>query len=274
MESDESDSLESHGDSNSYQSKRGFLRALGKQDLPREVELSSGLYRRSCVYKHTFFAAVGRYDGPGGPLILKFGRRASLFGLPLGWQGRLQCRNEMAAFEALADLDGVPERAEVFAPASFARDFVSGHPLERGEKVDDEFFPRLETLLKQIHQRGFAYVDLHKPENVMVDDSGRPWLMDFQIAFAWPNPIGAIQKLVPNFAGRRVLARFQEADLYHFYKHWRRCRPDTLPEHQRTQPKRPGRLIKIHRVIHRAVRAVRHKLMAMFGWDRADKDSH
>ncbi len=229
MESDESHSLAPDEGATPQESERGFLRALGKQDLPLEVDLAAGRYRRTCVYKHTFFAAVGRYDGPGGPLILKFGRRVGLFGLPLGWQGRLQCRNEMAAFAALADLDGIPKRAEAFAPDSFARDFVSGHPLERGEKVNDEFFPRLEALLKQIHGRGLAYVDLHKPENVMVDDLGRPWLMDFQIAFAWPNPIGVLQKLIPNFAGRRALARLQEADLYHFYKHWRRCRPDTLP---------------------------------------------
>ena len=46
----------------------------------------------------------------------------------------------------------------------------------------DEFLPTLRGLLNKLHRRGIAYVDLHKRENIIVGDDGRPstgWHAEF-----------------------------------------------------------------------------------------------
>ena len=67
-----------------------------------------------------------------------------------------------------------------------------------------------------MHERKIVYVDLHKRENILVNERGEPCLIDFQISLAWPRwlPAGPLFALM-----RRV-------DEYHLMKHWSRSRPD------------------------------------------------
>jgi serine/threonine protein kinase len=94
-------------------------------------------------------------------------------------------------------------------------------------EVGDRFFPEFLQLIRDIHSRGMAYVDLEKPENILVGSDGRPYLIDFQIAFYVP----------PKLLGETTLMRFlrkllQRADMYHVMKHYRRVRPDQLTAEQ------------------------------------------
>ena len=146
-----------------------YPRALGKRELPDELTLADGSYRRVKTLQHSFFAATGLYEGPGGKKLFKVGREASLFGLPLRWLGRFLSRRELFMYEVCAGIEGVPSDFEVVTDTGFARPYIEGHPLERGERVGDDFFPRLQELLSEIHARELAFVDLQKAENVLVE---------------------------------------------------------------------------------------------------------
>jgi hypothetical protein len=71
-----------------------------------------------------------------------------------------------------------------------------------------------------MHRRGIAYVDLHKRENILVGDDGRPYLIDFQIGFDSAN---RRVQWVPGL--RAVFAVLCRSDLYHLSKHIARHRP-------------------------------------------------
>ena len=202
-----------------------YLKALGRDDLPAEVTIAANTYRLEQVFKHDFFAATALYMGERGKIVLKIGRKASLFGLPLGWIGRWHARHESACYQALADVDVVPEWIGFYGRHGFAHAYVEGHPLHKGERVADDFFPTLRRGLATIHARKMAYVDLEKCENVLVGDDGQPHLIDFQISWRWPWRWGG-----DGWGLRWVRQRLQRADLYHLRKLQRRTRPDQLSE--------------------------------------------
>ena len=55
--------------------------------MPERITLADGEYAHVRTFKHDFFAATGLYEGPSGLVILKLGRVARLFGLPMRWRG-------------------------------------------------------------------------------------------------------------------------------------------------------------------------------------------
>lgn len=239
------------------------LRALGAAEPPAELRLASGgTAVLEEVLQHAFWAVTARYRGPRGPLLVKLGRRASLWGLPLAWAGRFLARRELAMYARCRGVAGVPQDFEDLGDGAFARTFEPGHVLVRGERVADDFFPRLLALLDELHARRIAFVDLQKCENVLVDERGRPGLFDFQTAFHWPERAGrrGLQRLVPQRAGEHLLARLQRADRFHALKHWRRCRPDTIPPEALASTSRPDRLIRLHRTFQNRWRALRRRL--------------
>jgi len=218
------------------------LRALGRRDPPPTVRVGQVEYALRRTFKHDFFAATAMYESPADDrVIVKFGRRADFLGLPMCWAGRLLVRHETEALRRLAGVDGVPRlieqprRGRGDAALALVREFVEGEVLRKGRAVPDDFFARLAVVLDAIHERDMAYVDLEKPENVLVGEDGRPWLFDFQISWCVP----------PRWGGRTRLARwigrrFQSADRYHLLKLRRRIRLDQLtPEEIETSYRRP-----------------------------------
>ena len=101
-----------------------------------------------------------------------------------------------------------------------AHDYVPGSSLLATDQVDDGFFPRLTMVLSQLHEHGVAYVDLHKRDNILVDDKGVPHLIDFQISVHLP--------AIWPFSS--VLHMLQRCDRYHLAKHMLHFRPDQCEE--------------------------------------------
>lgn len=203
------------------------LRALGKRDLLLEIEVAGRTYRLVTTFKHSFMSAVGLYRSGPDRVVLKRYREESLMGLPTRWAGRLMADYEAAVLRQVHDLNGIPRLIERRGPTGLVREFVPGDHLTRRTRVGDEFFPQLVDLLREIHRRGLAYVDLEKPANILVGGDGRPYLIDLQIAFYVPE----------RMLGRTALVRWfgellQRSDLYHVRKHWRRVRPDQLTSAQ------------------------------------------
>ena len=236
-----------------------WLQALGVEGPPAVVEVEGALYDRVDLFKHDSWAATALYSAraDGRPLLCKFHRRQSLCGLPMSWLGRALARHEAGLLARLADTGSVPRlRGELSVegrvlPNAVAREFIAGHPMLKGEAVDDAFFPRLESLLGEMHRRGIAYVDLHKRENIVVGDDGAPYLIDFQISVRLPRipPLGMLLRVL------------QDSDAYHLRKHWAKARPDQCGYDSVAVRRSIPWWIRAHRLIAVPFREARRRLL-------------
>lgn len=239
--------------------KHAWLYALPGGIMPKQVVCRGEKYQHVETFKHDFFAATGLYRGPRGLCVLKMGRQTDLFTFDTGWIGEFLARREAAFYRQLTGLPGIPEYIGRVGRTGLLHAFVPGHPLGQKESVSDTFFAELSALLDTIHQRGIAYVDLNKRQNILMGDDGRPYLIDFQISL----------QLSPFATGwaplRWLLARFQQADRYHLLKHKRRLKPDQLTPAEREIVERVGVWIQLHRFIARPLTRLRRAILRKLG---------
>ena len=239
-----------------------WLKALGGEPLPATVAIDGVLHRLRETFKHDSWAATGLYEGSPGVLrVVKLHRHAPVGGFPMGWLGRTMARHEIYLLRSLADLKGVPKLAgQVTVDGhrlanAVARDYIEGHPLGDREEVNQSFFPTLEAMLRAMHSRKIAYVDLHKRENILVDEAGDPYLIDFQISVAWP------RRLV---AGP-LFTLLRRGDEYHLMKHWARSRPEQCGVDGVALRNRIPWMIRAHRLVARPFREMRRRLLVKLG---------
>lgn len=203
-----------------------LLRALGRSEPPIEVEVDGSRFVRQEILKHDTWAATAVYVQDQRSIVCKFNRRQPIAGISMRWLGNALARREAAALARLADVRNVPRLyREVYADGrrcwnAVAHEYIPGHAFREKEKVDDQFFPRLHALIRTLHARQMAYVDLHKRENIIVGEDGQPYLVDFQISFCLPRFWPA-----NSWPARLLLSILQQSDEYHFQKHFSRCRP-------------------------------------------------
>ena len=235
------------------------MRALGRDDLPARLEVSGRLLRHVATAKHDFWAATGFYeDHHGRRAVLTIYRTTHFAGAPLRWLGRWQCGREVAFYRHLNGVACVPPLVDRVADTAYLREFVAGRPLSGAHPVPHAFWPRLEAAMRAVHERGVAYVDSNKPENVLVGDDGQPYLFDFQIA--WRAAPRARYGL-----GRWWLTRLQREDHYHLLKHKRRFGRDAMTPIELARVRRRSMLIRAYRVLNQPYRLIRRPL---FRWLR------
>lgn len=237
-----------------------WLRALGGADLPPHVDVAGGRYGLERTFKHDFFAATGLYGGVAGRIVVKVYRTAPLLGLPMRWSGGLQADHECRMYRLFDGLPGIPRFIGRVGATGFAHEYIAGHPLTREERVNDDFFPRLAALLREVHHRGAAYVDLEKRENILVGDDGRPYLIDFQISWHVP-----LNRCGDGHAARAATRFLQAADRYHLLKHRRRLRPDQLTPAEWELANRLPFWIRWHRAVFRPVTEWRRRALTHLG---------
>ncbi len=163
-------------------------------------------------------------------------------------------------YRVLGHVAGVPKFMGFSGRTGILHAYVEGRPLSKGMRVDDAFFPELRAMLDEIHRRGAAFVDLEKPENVLVGDDGRPYLFDFQISWCLPP-----SRLGDCWPARMLLHGLQAADHYHLLKHQRRFRPDQLTESELRRSREPPPWISVHRRLFRPVTQFRRRLLVWLG---------
>jgi hypothetical protein len=239
-----------------------WLKALGGESLPETVAIDGVPHRLRETFKHDSWAATGLYEGPAGVRrVVKLHRQAPVGSVPLSWLGRRMARHEMRLLQTLGDLKGVPKLAgQVTVNGcqlnnAVARDYIEGHPLGNRENVNESFFPSLSALLRAMHSRKIAYVDLHKRENILVNEAGEPFLIDFQISVAWP------RRLV---AGP-LFTLLRRSDEYHLMKHWARLRPEQCGFDAVALRKQIPWMIRAHRLVARPLRELRRWLLVKLG---------
>jgi hypothetical protein len=224
--------------------------------------LGGRTYTLEKVLKHDFFAVTARFRGPDGEAVcLKHYHTEDWLGMPLEWAGRLMADREVRHYRLLQDLGNVPRLLGRVGKSAFAHSWVEGNDLlDQKDPLPDDFFDRLESLVAAVHARGMAYIDMNKPDNVLVGSDGRPVLIDFQISWAprpsW-GPLGRLK--------RRLLAMFQEADRYHVRKLKRLYRPDLMTPEERAAGKQRPWFLNLHRVIGAPLRDLRRKFLEWVG---------
>jgi hypothetical protein len=239
-----------------------MFRALGAAEPPDEVVVDGRTYQRIELFKHDSWAATALYRGVSGSIVCKFNRTQPVMGIPMRWLGRRLAEREHRALSRLADLPQIPAPlGAVYANGvrlrnAVARSFIAGHPLGKDERVRGDFFPSLRRALREMHVRGIAYVDLHKRENVIVGEDGRPYLVDFQISFDVTHPR---LRWVPGV--RAAFDQLCVGDLYHLEKHVRRSNPLASDD---TPPAIPAWL-QVHRVFAVPFRQLRRRLLVARG---------
>ena len=231
--------------------------AMGRGEPPPRIEIDGVSYCRIHCFKHDSWAATALYQSANKQVVVKFNRQQPVFGIPMKWLGRALARRERQMLRRLADVSQVPAACGQVtvdgrpAPTAAGHDFVAGRSLLGIESsVDERFFFRLEQLLDELHQRNVAYVDLHKRDNILVDEQGEPHLIDFQISLCLPRvwPLSWVLKIL------------QSCDRYHLEKHKRFLRPD-LCNGNLVIP----RWIQLHRLIAIPFRQARRWLLVQLG---------
>ena len=243
-----------------------LFRALGRDDPPGRVELRGEPFDRVAILKHDSWAATAIYVSSSRQAVCKFNRRQPILAIPMSWLGRFLASRERRFMERLAGVDGIPTSLgpvrsdDRTLTHAVSHEFIPGRPLAENERVSDDFFPRLTALLGEVHRRGIAHVDLHKRENILVDDDGRPHLIDFQISFALPQRPGWSSLFL-----NRALRVLQRCDDYHLLKHRIRHRPDqlaiTVADMDRLRPW----WIRAHRLFAVPFRSCRRWLLTRLG---------
>lgn len=253
-----------------------LFRALGSDEPPQTVTIAGTEYELAELYKHDSWAATARYRpkstcGASGnarteDVVCKFNRVQPIFGIPVSWLGKLLASREANAYRVFDSVAGVCEDpGPVEAGGKIHRNavghyFVEGHPLSLNEKVSATFFIELRQMLREIHEAGFAFVDLHKRENILVGEDGKPYLTDFQISFQTRN--GLLWKWPP---GNWLLKIFQQSDLFCLSKHVRKHQPEKINELDLQGFEHPPWWIRAHRLIAVPFRQTRRRLLSAIG---------
>jgi len=172
--------------------------------------------------------------------------------IPLRWLGRWLFRRERYFGDLLRDVPGAAHVIGRHGKSGLVREYVPGQDLRQFKKSkarpNGDFFPALGRTLAELHRRGVSHNDLSKPENVLVDTSGAPVLIDFQIAIHWRSA-----------PARWLASYFKRTDRYHLSKLHRRCRPEDFSQDQIADARKKGLILTLHDwLLRRPYRAVRH----------------
>ena len=103
--------------------------------------------------------------------------------------GRFLIWRESKAYRRLRGLKGVPKYYGKIAGLALVLEAVPAESVENLEKVQklpEEFFKTLRTLVDAFHQRGLAHCDLKRAPNILLGDDAQPYIVDWSAAITFP----------------------------------------------------------------------------------------
>ncbi|MGE5296279.1 MAG: protein kinase domain-containing protein [Solirubrobacterales bacterium] len=210
------------------------------------------------VFKHDFLAATALYKSathkPRLPerLVCKTGREMHFCLIPLGWLGRLVTGIEV---RRLACCKGIAEVPRVLArprPNVYAYEYIEGTSLGEEPALPPDFFDQLLAAVEQIHAKNIVHFDLHKPGNILVDNHGRPHIIDFQLSLH----VGD-RALLSKWLSHRFRLWLQSYDIYHVCKHKRKLQPERLTRIEEQLSRNRTLPLQVHRAVARPYKWVR-----------------
>jgi hypothetical protein len=228
-------------------------------DVPEPtITVDGKTYRYTSTLKADFFSVNYLYEREETAYVLKVSRFRFIGAFAFQWLAWLLHHHEWSVYRRLDGTPWIPPLAGRHGRRSLLHVFVPGTTLKQyvlklkregtfdpRKHIGDDFFPRLAATLAEVHRREVGYADLAKLENVIVDEQGKPWLIDFQISWPVP-PSGPFRRL--SLAVYRILAR---EDIYHLLKYKSRYRPDQLTPEEKALAERRSTLNLLHKYILR-----------------------
>lgn len=186
----------------------------------------------TAVLKRDLFGVVERVALPetagGGSAVRRNTRQARWWTRPLAvWLAGREA-------QALAVLDGMEDVPQLLCwqDGVLLRSWLGGAPMQEARPRDPAYYQAAFRLVCRLHRAGVVHDDLAKEANWLVTETGRPALIDFQLAWAPPRRSRLF----------RMLAR---EDLRHMLKHKRYYCPDRLTGRERAILARPGPLSRL-----------------------------
>ena len=155
-----------------------------------------------------------------------------LFSLLLG---PILARRESKALKCLSSVDGVPLLIGRRGSRALLMEWFSATPfktLQRDSEFWKRFFVTLEQRLAAIHQLGVAHCDLRSLNNVLVNEHGDVFIVDFVAC--------CFEGRRWNLLSRAVFQRFCRADRDAVLKLKQQVAPELLSDEQRNRLKHVG----------------------------------
>ncbi len=144
----------------------------------------AGLSRAELHAHAQHYFKQGGATEPEVAVVEYAGERAILkdYGRTPGWFGRLIAPvliwREASALERLAGLTGVPRLYRRLDSRALLMEYLPGTPWPQARPADASY-ARLADLIAGMHARGVAHCDLRAPSNILVDETGQPYVVDF-----------------------------------------------------------------------------------------------
>ncbi len=225
------------------------------QVLPDVVEIKGYPHRCVDILKEDFYAITRIYEGPAGKFIVKASQLYPYRNFLREWAAAFLVKRELRNHKRLEHIEEIPRIVRKIGRFGFVREYVPGTTLNRADKVNDEYFDGLKAILEKVHAAGVAHIDIEKPENILVGDDGKPYIIDFQISWCPYHWLAVFRWLTwPLFS---IALR---EDWYHFYKHKRKRRKDLVTEEEYRLGKRTSWAIRLHRFVTRPYFFIRRRI--------------
>ncbi len=139
--------------------------------------------------------------------------------------GRFMVRREFLALRTLAGIQGIPADPFLLDAYAVGYRFQPGNTLKvtPPDRIPDTFFFEFEQLVLAMHQRNMVHLDIRNRKNILVTDTGRPALLDFQSSLNLENTPRMLHKIM------------KDIDISGVYKNWSKKKPALLDENRRAR---------------------------------------
>ena len=137
------------------------------------------------IKNHTNILAAG-YQGQ--TLLYENNNRKCVIKVPHGrgllrWFHVSMLRHEHRVYKHLADFTGVPVCYGLIDNQYLVLEFIEGFTIRAKRPLHEaEFLAKLLEMIKAMHQRGIAHMDLKRKDNLLVTADDKPCMLDFGTA--------------------------------------------------------------------------------------------
>jgi len=196
----------------------------------KEIEKNS-----VCLVKGRFGKPdLNRVETEAQTYIIKDVRKRNFFfRWTLGWW---LIQKEWKIYAKLDGIKGIPRPLRRIDRFAFALEWIPGKPIRRNENLPPSFFSNLRGILEEIHRRGVAHLDLRHKGNILVSDTGEPFLIDFNSSLSFK---------VGGLLYRYFFPIFRWVDYGGFLKLKERVSPSSMTPEETVFLKRFNRLRKL-----------------------------
>lgn len=96
---------------------------------------------------------------------------------------RWMLRHEYRVYHRLEGVEGIPKCYGLLEDRYLVLEYIKAKTLRGNEpNADGCFYRALFKLIQDIHARGVAHADLKRKDNILIDDKGKPHIIDFGAA--------------------------------------------------------------------------------------------